>query len=170
MTATVTNTSFSFLLSKTQDTKCLTILSIGNKYLGTVFLNLNVYSMVLRFQWSTFHLQMGCISLHSTYINTWFYDAGLIQCWFHIFSGKMPINFLNWVYYTIYHWKDRSWSWGSNTLAISWEVKTPWKKSVKARGEGDDRGWDGWTVSSKLPTWIWPNSGRQWKTGGPGLL
>ena len=73
------------------------------------------------------------------------------------------------------HWKDRSWSWGSNILAISWEEKTPWKRpwcweSMKARGEGDDRRWDGWTVSSKRPTWIWPNSGRQWKTGGPNVL
>ena len=53
--------------------------------------------------------------------------------------------------------------------------KTPWKRpwwweSVKAIGEGDDRGWDGWTVLSKQPTWIWHNSGRQWKTGGPGVL
>ena len=48
--------------------------------------------------------------------------------------------------------KDRS-----NTLAVSWEEKTPWKspwcwESVKARGEEDNRGWDGWTVSLKLPT------------------
>ena len=74
-----------------------------------------------------------------------------------------------------HNWKDRSWSWGSNTLAIAWEEKTPWKRpwcweSVKARGEGDNRRQDGWTVSSKLPTWIRANSGRQWKTGGPGVL
>ena len=73
------------------------------------------------------------------------------------------------------HWKDRLWSWGSITLAISWEEKTPWKRpwcweSVKARGEGDDWGQDGWTVSSKRPTWLWPNSRRQWKTGGPSML
>ena len=73
------------------------------------------------------------------------------------------------------HWKDRSWISGSNILAISWEEKTPWKRpwfweSVDTRGEGDDRGQDGWTVSLKLPTWIWPNSRSQWKTGGPGVL
>ena len=43
-------------------------------------------------------------------------------------------------------------------------------ESVKARGEGDDRGWDDWTVSLKWPIWIWPNSGRQWKTGGPAVF
>ena len=44
-----------------------------------------------------------------------------------------------------------------------------WER-VKVRGERDDRGWDGWTVSPKPPPWFWPNSGRQWKTGGPGVL
>ena len=43
------------------------------------------------------------------------------------------------------------------------------RERVKARGEGDDKGWDGGTGSSKLPIWIWPNSRRQWKTGGPGV-
>ena len=42
--------------------------------------------------------------------------------------------------------------------------------TLKARGEGDNRGRDGCAVSPKLLTWIWPNSGRQWKTGGPGVL
>ena len=25
-------------------------------------------------------------------------------------------------------------------------------------------------INTLLPTWIWPNSGKQWKTGGPGML
>ena len=36
--------------------------------------------------------------------------------------------------------------------------------------KGNDRGQDGWTGSLKRPTWIWPNSRRWWKTGGPGVL
>ena len=40
-------------------------------------------------------------------------------------------------------WKDWCWSWSSNTLATWWEELTHWKR-LKARGEGDDRGWDGW--------------------------
>ena len=53
----------------------------------------------------------------------------------------------------------------------SHEMERPWcRESLKARGEGDNRGQDGWTVSSKLSTWIWHNSGRQWKTGGSGVL
>ena len=45
------------------------------------------------------------------------------------------------------HWKD--WCWNSKTLATWWEEVTHWKRPwcwerLKAGGEGDDRGWDGW--------------------------
>ena len=29
-----------------------------------------------------------------------------------------------------------------------------------ARGEGGDRGWDGWMASLTQWTWVWANSGR----------
>ena len=41
---------------------------------------------------------------------------------------------------------------------------------MKAGGEGDDRGWDGWLVSLTQWTWIWVNSMSWWWTGRPGLL
>ena len=44
-----------------------------------------------------------------------------------------------------------------------------WEKS-KARGEGDDRGWDGWVVSLIQWARVWANSGRQWRTRKPGML
>ena len=46
------------------------------------------------------------------------------------------------------------------------DVKKMWRQEEKGTTENEM----GSTVSSKLPTWIWPNSGRQWKTGGPRLL
>ena len=50
------------------------------------------------------------------------------------------------------HWKDWCWSWNSSTLATWCEELTHWKRlwcweRLKARGEGDDRGWDGWMAS-----------------------
>ena len=30
--------------------------------------------------------------------------------------------------------------------------------------------WDGWMTSPTQWTWVWTNSGRQWKTGKPGVL
>ena len=73
------------------------------------------------------------------------------------------------------HWKDWCWSWNSNTLATWCEGLTPWKRPwcwerLKAGGEGNDRGWDGWMASPTQWTWIWVNSGSWGWTGSPGML
>ena len=73
------------------------------------------------------------------------------------------------------HWKEWCWSRKSNTLATCCEVlthlKRPWCwERLKAGGEGDDRGWDGWMASSTLCTWVWASSGSWWWTGKPGVL
>jgi len=49
--------------------------------------------------------------------------------------------------------------------------KRPWGwERLKAGGEGDDRGWDGWMASLTQWTWVWVNSrSRRW-TGRPGVL
>jgi len=39
-----------------------------------------------------------------------------------------------------------------------------------ARGEGDDRGWNGWMASLTRWTWVSVNSGSWWQTGRPGML
>ena len=41
---------------------------------------------------------------------------------------------------------------------------------LRARGEGNDRGWDGWMASPTQWTWVWVNSVRWWWTGKPGVL
>ena len=39
--------------------------------------------------------------------------------------------------------------------------KRPWCwERLKAGGEGDDRGWDGWMSSLTQWTWVWANSGK----------
>ena len=63
----------------------------------------------------------------------------------------------------------------TNTLATWCEelthLKRPWWwESLKARGEGDDRGWDGWMASPTQWTRVWVNSGSWWWTGRPGVL
>ena len=44
-----------------------------------------------------------------------------------------------------------------------------WEK-LRAGGEGDDRGRDGWMASRTQWTWVWVNSGSWWWTGRPGVL
>ena len=48
------------------------------------------------------------------------------------------------------HWK-RLWCW----------------EGLGARGEGNDRGWDGWMTQWM---WVWVNSESWWWTGRPGML
>ena len=43
-------------------------------------------------------------------------------------------------------------------------------RRLKAGGEGDNRGWDGWMASPTQQTWIWVNSGSWWWTAKPGVL
>ena len=54
---------------------------------------------------------------------------------------------------------DWCWSWNSNTLATWCKELTHWKRPwcwerLKAEGEGDDRGWDGWMASLTRWTWV----------------
>ena len=43
-------------------------------------------------------------------------------------------------------------------------------KRLKAGGEGDNRGWDGWMASLTQWTWVWVNSRSWWWTARPGVL
>ena len=51
-----------------------------------------------------------------------------------------------------------------------WLEKTLSWERLKAGGEWDDRGWDGWMVSPTRWTWIWINSRSWWWTVKPGVL
>ena len=44
-----------------------------------------------------------------------------------------------------------------------------WER-LKAGGEGDDRGWDGWMASLTQWTWVWVNFGSWWWTGRSCML
>ena len=51
------------------------------------------------------------------------------------------------------------------------ERKRPWCwERLRAGGEGDDRGWDGWMASLTQWTWVWTNYRRRRRTGKPGVL
>ena len=72
--------------------------------------------------------------------------------------------------------------WGTDTeaeapiLLATWckeltHGKRPWYwERLKAGGEEEDRGWDGWMASLTQWTWVWASSGRWWSTGRPGML
>ena len=62
-----------------------------------------------------------------------------------------------------------------NTLATWCKELTHWKRPwcwerLKAGGEGDNRGWDGWMASWTQWAWDWAISESWWWTGKPGML
>ena len=72
---------------------------------------------------------------------------------------------------SIYYWKHWCWSWSSNSLATWCKGPTHWKRlwcreRLRARGEREDIGCDGWMASLTLWTWVWANSGRVWQFMG----
>ena len=76
------------------------------------------------------------------------------QCW--IFTGRTEAEALifeaTWLE-ELTHWK-RPWCW----------------ERLKAGGEGNDRGWDGWMTSPTWWAWVWASSGIGCRTGKPGVL
>ena len=52
---------------------------------------------------------------------------------------------------------------------ILWKRPWCWER-LKAGGEGDNRGWDGWMASPTQWTWVWASCVGWWWTGRPGVL
>ena len=74
-----------------------------------------------------------------------------------------------------YSLEGQHWSRISNTLATWYEQLTHWKrplcwKRLRAGGEEEERGWDGWMPSATQWTWVWANSRRLWRAGKPCVL
>ena len=53
---------------------------------------------------------------------------------------------------------------------LVWRANSLEKTLMLGKTEGDDRGRDGWMASLTQRTWVWTNSGRQWRTGKSGML
>ena len=55
---------------------------------------------------------------------------------------------------------------GAYLIGLLWGLK----ETLRAGGEGDDRGWDGWMASLTQWTWVWVTSRSWWWTGRLGVL
>ena len=67
-------------------------------------------------------------------------------------------------------WKDWCWNCSFNTLATWCKELTHWKRPwcwerLKAWGEGNNRGWDGWMASPTWWTWVRASSGSWYGQG-----
>ena len=115
----------------------------------------------------------GCESWTIKKAECWGIDAFELWCWRRLLrvpwtSRRSNQSILKEISseYSLEYWKDWCWSWNSNTLD-TWCIelthsKRPWCwEWLKAEGEGDDRGWDGWMASPTWWTWVWVNSRQE---------
>ena len=129
----------------------------------------------------------GCENWTLKKAEHWRIDAFELWCWRRLLrvpwtarrsnqsiqrKSVLNIQWRDW-YWGWRDWLD--WYWSSNTLATWFEalthLKRPWcSERLKAGGEGDDRGWDGWMASLTQWTWVWVNSRSWWWTSRPGVL
>ena len=120
----------------------------------------------------------GCESLTVKKAERWRIDAFELWCWRRLLrvpwtarSNQSILKEIN----PEYSLEELMLNWSSNTLATWRKEPTHWKRPwcwdrLRAGREGDDRGWDGWMASPTQWTWVWVNSGRQWRTEEPGML
>ena len=87
-----------------------------------------------------------CTVPHSSFLSAKWNDA-----WF-MNSCTKPIRSLEFPRLNFFFFNTRCW------------------EQLKAGGEGDDRGWDGWMASSTRWMWVWASSRSCWWTGKPGVL
>jgi len=94
-------------------------------------------------------------------------DAFELWCWRRLlrvpWTAKRPNQSILKETSPEYSLEGWCWSWSSNPLATLCKELTHWKRPwcwerLKAEGEGDDRGWDGWTASLIRWTWVWASS------------
>ena len=92
-----------------------------------------------------------------------------------LFRLTFSLGVMHLRYFHVVSWLESHCFLALNTLAAWCEELTHWKspwcwERLKAKGEGGGRGWEGWMASLTQWTWVWPNSGRWWRTGRPGVL
>ena len=119
----------------------------------------------------------GCESWTIKKAERWRIDAFELWCWRRLL--RVP-----WTQ-PVHSKGDQSWVFIGRTdveaatpiLWLTWvseeltHLKRPWCwERLRAGGEGDDRGWDGWMASPTQWTWVWVDSGSWWWTGRPGVL
>ena len=114
--------------------------------------------------------------------NFFFWGGGGVPCnllplWHHWKSQNtvsLPCTFLK----KLFYWNIADVQYCVNSLLwlSTWceeltHLKRPWCwERLKAGGEGDDRGGDGWMASPTQWARVWVNSGGWWWTGRPGVL
>ena len=115
----------------------------------------------------------GCESWTIKKAGCWRIDAFELSCWRRLLRIPWTARRLNQSVLKEIN-PEYSFCWSRNSTTWCKELtywKRPWSwERLKAGGEGDNRGWDGWMAPLIQWKWVWINSGSWWWTGRPGEL
>ena len=114
----------------------------------------------------------GCESWAIKKAEHWKFDDFELWCWRRLFESPLDCKEIK----PVSPKGNQSWIFIGRSdaeaetpilLATLCQELTDWKRPwcwgrLKAGGEGDDRGWDGWMVSLTQWTWIWASSRSWW--------
>ena len=116
----------------------------------------------------------GCESWTIKKAERWRIDAFQLWCWRRLLGARFNQFILKEISseYSLVGLmlKLKLQSFGRQCIELTrWKRPWCWQR-LKARGDENDRGWDGWMASPIQWTWVWVNS-RNWRwTGRPGML
>ena len=125
-------------------------------------------------------LWYGCENWTTQKAEHWRIDAFELWCWKRLLRVPWTAKRIQ----PVHSKGNQSWIFIGRTdaeaetpiLLATWceeltHLKRPWCwERLKAGGEGDNRGWDGWMASPIQWTWVWVSSANWWWTERPGTL
>ena len=117
----------------------------------------------------------GCENWTIKKAEHWRIDAFELWCWRRLLKSPLDCKEIQ----PVHPKGDQAWVFigGTNVEAetpgqpgtlATWygeltHLKRPWQwERLRAGGEGDDRGWDGWMASLTQWTWVWVDSRSWW--------
>ena len=119
----------------------------------------------------------GCENWTIKKAEHWRIDAFELWCWRRLLSPLdckviTPVNpewNQSWVFIGRADAELKLQHFGHLMWGTHWKRPTSWER-LKAGGEGDDRGWDGWMAWPTQWTWVWASSRSWWWIGKPCVL
>ena len=116
------------------------------------------------FYFTVFHVQNLCLEIYR-FLPDYLFFLSIATLWTTLLSLQPQLFFIL-IPYFIKSWHlNRAVIWRADSLE-----KTLMLGRIEDRGEGDDRGQNGWMASPTWWRWVWASFRRWWRTGKPSML
>ena len=94
--------------------------------------------------------------------------AEFIFCLF--LASKVTVFLLQCFIFLFFRFLRQVWCYQQQWQLNSSFLTSKLPSKLKAGGDGDSRGWDGWMASLTRWTWVWASSASQWWTVKPDMV